>query len=60
MSLADDALRLPEVRAFARPENTGSQRVLEKAGFEMVKFVPELERPLYRRYQGRRVAGSDA
>lgn len=48
-SLADDVLRLPEVHAFARPENAGSRRVLEKAGFEVVRFVPEMERLLYRR-----------
>jgi len=48
-SLADDILRLPEVRAFARPENAASHRVLNKAGFELVRFVPEMERLLYRR-----------
>jgi ribosomal-protein-alanine N-acetyltransferase len=48
-SLADDVLCLSEVRAFARPENVGSRRVLEKAGFEVVRFVPEMERLLYRR-----------
>lgn len=48
-SLADDVLGLPEVRAFARSENAGSRRVLEKAGFEVVRFVPEMERFLYRR-----------
>jgi [ribosomal protein S5]-alanine N-acetyltransferase len=48
-SLADDHLRLPALGAFARPENLGSRRVLEKAGFEAVRFVPELERLLYRR-----------
>ncbi len=49
MTIADHTLRLPEVRAFAHPENTGSRRVLEKAGFEVVRFVPELERFLYGR-----------
>jgi Acetyltransferase (GNAT) domain len=48
-SVADNVLSLPEVRAFARAENTSSRRVLEKAGFEMVRFVPELKRLLYRR-----------
>ncbi len=51
MSVADHALRLPEVRAFAHPANTGSRRVLEKAGFEVVRFVPEMDRFLYRRHQ---------
>jgi ribosomal-protein-alanine N-acetyltransferase len=48
-SIADDVLRLPEVKAFARPDNFGSRRVLEKAGFELVRFVAEMERFLYRR-----------
>jgi len=47
--IADHVLRLPEVKAFARAQNVGSRRVLEKAGFEVVRFVPELERLLYRR-----------
>jgi len=48
-ALADHTLRLPEVRAFAHPDNTGSRRVLEKAGFESVRFVAEMDRLLYRR-----------
>lgn len=57
ISLADNVLQLPEVRAFARPENIGSRRVLEKAGFEVVRFVPDMERFLYRRgRQGERLA----
>ena len=48
-AIADHTLRLPEVRAFAHPDNAGSRRVLEKAGFEVVRMVPELERFLYRR-----------
>jgi RimJ/RimL family protein N-acetyltransferase len=51
MSVADHVLRLPEVRAFAHPANAGSRRVLEKAGFEVVRFVPEMHRFLYRRHQ---------
>jgi [ribosomal protein S5]-alanine N-acetyltransferase len=47
--LADHALELCEVRALARPENVRSLRVLEKAGFRVVKFVPEMGRLLYRR-----------
>lgn len=53
-SLADNVLRLPELQAFARPENVGSRRVLEKAGFKVLRFVPEMERLLYRRGQGAR------
>ena len=49
MSLADDVLHLSETHAFARAENVGSRRVLEKAGFTVVRFVPEMERLLYRR-----------
>jgi len=49
LDVADRVLKLPEVRAFARPENTASRRVLEKAGFEILRFLPELQRLLYRR-----------
>lgn len=49
MPLADDVLHLPQIHAFARAENVGSRRVLEKAGFEVVRFVPEMGRLLYRR-----------
>ena len=56
-SLADNVLQLPEVRAFARPENVASRRVLEKARFEVVRFVPDMARFLYRRTrQGERPA----
>lgn len=49
LSVARDHLGLPEVWAFAKPDNHGSARVLEKAGFERQRYVPELERWLYRR-----------
>jgi ribosomal-protein-alanine N-acetyltransferase len=49
LEVADRVLNLPEVRAFAHPENTASRRVLEKAGFETVRFLPEMERWLLRR-----------
>jgi [ribosomal protein S5]-alanine N-acetyltransferase len=49
MGVADHTLRLPEVRAFAHPANVGSRRVLEKASFEVVRLVPEMDRFLYRR-----------
>lgn len=51
-NVADHALRVPEVRAFAHPANQGSRRVLEKAGFETLRFVPEMDRLLYRRCRG--------
>ena len=47
--LADSVLKLPEVRAFANPKNIGSQRVLEKAGFQIFRFIPEMDRLLYSR-----------
>jgi RimJ/RimL family protein N-acetyltransferase len=37
------------LRAFAHPENAGSRRLLEKAGFRILRFVPEMERVLYLR-----------
>jgi ribosomal-protein-alanine N-acetyltransferase len=49
--VADEVLRLPGVRAFAHVENIGSRRVLEKAGFESVRFVPEMERMLFQRHR---------
>ncbi|WP_158924235.1 GNAT family N-acetyltransferase [Acidisphaera sp. S103] len=48
-AFADDVLGVPELRAFARPGNIGSRRVLQKAGFDVVRFVPEMDRFLYRR-----------
>jgi len=50
---ARDRLRLTQLRAFAKPENVASCRVLEKAGFERQHFVPELARHLYRHELGR-------
>jgi RimJ/RimL family protein N-acetyltransferase len=47
--LADTVLRLLELKAFAHSENLASRRVLEKAGFDLVRFVPEMDRLLYRR-----------
>lgn len=49
LSVADDQLKIPEVWAMAHPENRGSQRVLEKAGFTFVRPLPERTRLLYRR-----------
>jgi len=40
---------LADVSAFARPGNIASCRVLEKAGFRKERFVPSLDRNLYRR-----------
>lgn len=52
MDVADGTLALPEVRAFTRRENAASWRVLEKAGFEVVEFVPAMGRLLLRRHRG--------
>lgn len=49
MRFADDALGLPAIMAFAHPDNAGSRRVLEKAGFAQVRFVPDMQRFLFRR-----------
>jgi ribosomal-protein-alanine N-acetyltransferase len=46
---ADHTLRLAKVGAFARPANKASQRLLEKAGFKLVRFVPEIERFFFER-----------
>lgn len=52
LDVADNALQLPEVRAFARPENAASRRILAKFGFQDVRFVPDMQRMLYRRLHG--------
>jgi ribosomal-protein-alanine N-acetyltransferase len=48
LAYAFDELGLEQVGAFAKPENVASVHVLEKCGFERVRFVPELERDEYR------------
>jgi RimJ/RimL family protein N-acetyltransferase len=47
--IADRVLKLPAITAFARPENIGSRRVLEKSGFELIRYIPKMERLLYSR-----------
>jgi RimJ/RimL family protein N-acetyltransferase len=49
MDVADRTLQLPQITAFAHAENLPSRRVLQKAGFEQLRFVPEMDRFLYRR-----------
>lgn len=49
MDIADRVLRLPMITAFAHAENIASQRVLHKAGFEQVRFIPEMNRWLFQR-----------
>ncbi len=55
MVIADNDFALPEVSAFAHRDNHGSRRVLEKAGFEVARFVPEMDRFLYRRGRNMRI-----
>ncbi|NIA68275.1 GNAT family N-acetyltransferase [Pelagibius litoralis] len=52
VDLADRALMLPELNAFAKADNTASRRVLEKTGFEELGFEPALGRLHYRRARG--------
>jgi len=47
LSLAHEQLELPLVRAFAHPDNAASRRVLEKAGFRELRFIPGMNRYLY-------------
>lgn len=49
LDIAHRRFRLPAVAAFAHPGNAGSRRVLEKAGFVEERYVPEMDRNLYRR-----------
>lgn len=49
LKVADDKLKLPEVWAMAHPDNIGSRRVLEKAGFIVVRHLVERNRFLLRR-----------
>jgi RimJ/RimL family protein N-acetyltransferase len=49
LAVADKQLELAEVWAMAHPENRGSQRVLQKAGFVFARHLPERDRLLFRR-----------
>lgn len=44
LTVAFRGSNVPEVRAFAMPENVASARVLEKCGFNFLRFEPSLER----------------
>jgi RimJ/RimL family protein N-acetyltransferase len=46
-------LGLPSVRAFMHPDNAASRRVLERAGFTVERWVPEMTRWLLRIELGR-------
>jgi len=48
-SLAEASrLGLPAVRAFVHPDNAASRRVLERAGFTVERWLPEMARWLLR------------
>jgi [ribosomal protein S5]-alanine N-acetyltransferase len=49
LGIADRVFRFKELKAFARPENRASRRVLEKSGFAVDRFIPQMGRLLYRR-----------
>ena len=49
VEVARQDLRIDVLTAFAHPDNAGSRRVLEKAGFSVERFVPDMHRHLYRR-----------
>jgi ribosomal-protein-alanine N-acetyltransferase len=49
LEFADRTLALPPLIAFAKLGNVASRRVLEKTGFTPVRFVPKMDRLLYRR-----------
>jgi len=52
LNWADERLKAPEVWAFVHPDNTASQRVLDRAGFKRIRPLPEKERILLRRVKG--------
>ena len=49
IALAKQQAGWPMLRAFAHPQNFASQRVLLKSGFQRERFVPDMQRFLYRR-----------
>jgi len=46
-----DTLALPRIGAFAHPDNSASNRVLEKCGFHFVGYEASLERNHYELYR---------
>jgi [ribosomal protein S5]-alanine N-acetyltransferase len=49
VALAKKHAHWPMLRAFAHPQNIASQKVLLKSGFRQERFVPDMQRLLYRR-----------
>ncbi len=52
IALADGRLCLARVRGFAMPRNRFSRRVLKKAGFVAIGYVPAMRRLLFSRPRG--------
>ncbi|MBR0850925.1 GNAT family N-acetyltransferase [Bradyrhizobium diazoefficiens] len=50
VTVAQQQARWPTLAAFAHPDNIASQNVLAKCGFRQERFVPEMERWLYRHH----------
>ncbi|MGE0714523.1 MAG: GNAT family N-acetyltransferase [Alphaproteobacteria bacterium] len=48
VAVARDRLHLAEIVGFAHPDNIGSQRVMEKCGFHLDRFVPKMDRLYFR------------
>ncbi len=49
IEFADQIRRLPKLAAFAHPENDASRRLLEKVGFQEIRYIPEMGRLYYER-----------
>ena len=49
VALARQQARWPMLRAFAHPQNAASQKVLLKSGFQQERFVPDMQRFLFRK-----------
>ncbi|MCY6383348.1 GNAT family N-acetyltransferase [Hoeflea prorocentri] len=49
LEFSDQRLELEKVSAFAPPDNSASNALLKKMGFEYERFVIEMERNLYTR-----------
>jgi RimJ/RimL family protein N-acetyltransferase len=52
LALGHRRFGLAEIRAFTHPENVASRRVLLRAGFREERFVPAMNRLLYRHRRG--------
>lgn len=50
LDVADNDLAVPLVSAFAHPDNTASNRLLEKVGFRWQRYLPDMDRNLYHRH----------